>query len=266
MSHEMISAALNNTLRKNGSTYISNNRAVQRGTRPACGEKRAPEKRWEYRGQAVIFVWDSQVFYEHRPLNAHEQGSLEICVFFFFRSIFPGSSPPPDPVLINTLDYNYFSRRFSSMRHELWDPTIACDRSTFPLCFGSCETCICYTYIKLACASAHEWVNIIKSKQMIKELSNKKIHWVMESIGEKVDKSFREGGEKERRFFSTFLHIFRFASLFEINLSSIPCSIFDWDNFLCKNITLRALLARVFALKILSEATDEGEPHQRRFR
>lgn len=115
-------------------------------------------------------------------------------------------------------------------------------------------------YIILACTSTHEWVNIIKSKQMIKELSNKKIHWVRESVVEKEDKTFWEGGERrrERRFF-LYSYIFCLASLFEINLSSIPCSVFDRDNFLCKSITFCMLLARIFALKVLSfETTNVG--------
>lgn len=131
----MISAAPNNTLEKNGSTYIWNNRVIQRGTRLA-GKSSGKEGRGgeeEYRGQAVIFVWDSQVFYEHWPLNAHERSSLEICVFSCSRSIFPGSSLPGSRSNKHSRMQLFLTTVFFDK--TLWDSIIARDRSTFLLCF-----------------------------------------------------------------------------------------------------------------------------------
>lgn len=94
----MIFAALNYTLEKGsqvGRLYISNNRGARGGTR-LTGKREASEgrrrRRRKYRGQPVIFVWDSSIL-RAPPIKPPTSKALEKSALFFPRSIFHRSSP-----------------------------------------------------------------------------------------------------------------------------------------------------------------------------
>lgn len=78
--YKMIFAALNSTLENmaSGSTYISNNRKVHRGTRSLGKGIVSGRGKREYRGQAAIFVWDSSILWAPPIKRPRARGSLEI--------------------------------------------------------------------------------------------------------------------------------------------------------------------------------------------
>lgn len=147
----MIFAALSYTLEKGsqvGRLYISNNRGARGGTR-LTGKREASEgrrrrrRRRKYRGQPVIFVWDSSIL--RAPPIKRPRAKLSRNLRFFFPPSVYISQKFPANMHSNKHSHNGFPLWiFFDARYVLWIELSAACRgrpprscSIFPLYSGS---------------------------------------------------------------------------------------------------------------------------------